>query len=95
MSTTLLLEAILAIASLYIVKVFLSGKRGAQPLPPGPVPKFIIGNFHDLPPHGVKDWEHWLRHKDLYGELILANHADSPNPNRQGRSALSRSWDRQ
>lgn len=38
-------------------------------LPPGPKPRPIIGNFLDLPPKGVPEFQHWLRHKDLYGSI--------------------------
>jgi hypothetical protein len=37
------------------------------PLPPGPKPRFLVGNLADLPKRDDKDWEHWLKHKDLYG----------------------------
>lgn len=36
-------------------------------LPPGPKGKFIIGNLLDLPPKGAEEWQHWLKHKELYG----------------------------
>ncbi|KAE8390078.1 cytochrome P450 [Aspergillus alliaceus] len=42
----------------------------APPLPPGPKRLPIIGNIgSDLPPPGGKDWEHWLKHKKLYGPI--------------------------
>lgn len=36
-------------------------------LPPGPPRKLFVGNLNDLPSHEAKPWEHWLKHKDLYG----------------------------
>ncbi|KAL4898353.1 cytochrome P450 [Aspergillus ambiguus] len=65
----MLWKAILAISTLYLVKIFFSGRGRSRSLPPGPTPKPIMGNFRDLPPHGVKDWEHWMKHKDLYGPI--------------------------
>ncbi|CAL5871895.1 uncharacterized protein PFLUO_LOCUS6150 [Penicillium psychrofluorescens] len=29
----------------------------------------IVGNIMDLPPKGVQDWVHWLKHKTLYGPI--------------------------
>lgn len=39
------------------------------PLPPGPKGLPIIGNIFDLPPPGIPEWHHWLKHKKLYGPL--------------------------
>ncbi|KAK8103562.1 cytochrome P450 [Apiospora kogelbergensis] len=39
------------------------------PLPPGPKPKPLIGNLGDLPPPGAREWEHWAKHKELYGPI--------------------------
>ncbi|KAK7994542.1 hypothetical protein PG991_016130, partial [Apiospora marii] len=36
-------------------------------LPPGPKGKPIVGNLGDLPPAGALEWEHWAKHKALYG----------------------------
>ncbi|KAI0427503.1 cytochrome P450 [Xylaria sp. FL1042] len=38
-------------------------------LPPGPVPWPLVGNILDLPPRGYPEWEHWIKHKDLYGPI--------------------------
>ncbi|KAJ5606798.1 Cytochrome P450 E-class group I [Penicillium hordei] len=38
-------------------------------LPPGPLRRPIIGNLFDFPKRGSKEWEHWLKHKDLYGPI--------------------------
>ncbi|RDA89341.1 hypothetical protein CP532_6183 [Ophiocordyceps camponoti-leonardi (nom. inval.)] len=38
-------------------------------LPPGPKPWPVIGNIRDLPPKGTPEFQHWLRHKDLYGPI--------------------------
>jgi hypothetical protein len=38
-------------------------------LPPGPKGKFLIGNLFDLPSPGAQEWQHWLKHKDLYGAV--------------------------
>lgn len=38
------------------------------PLPPGPPRKLFLGNLRDLPKHGCKQWEHWYKHKALYGK---------------------------
>ncbi|KAJ5623805.1 hypothetical protein N7510_000114 [Penicillium lagena] len=43
--------------------------RKLFPLPPGPKGKPIIGNLLDLPAAGKQEWQHWLKHKDLYGPL--------------------------
>ncbi|RAH51118.1 cytochrome P450 [Aspergillus brunneoviolaceus CBS 621.78] len=39
------------------------------PLPPGPPRKLFLGNLRDLPKHGCKQWEHWYKHKALYGPI--------------------------
>jgi fumagillin biosynthesis cytochrome P450 monooxygenase len=38
-------------------------------LPPGPKPWPIIGNIMDLPPKGIPEHQHWLKHKDIYGPV--------------------------
>ncbi|KAM4065683.1 cytochrome p450 [Hirsutella rhossiliensis] len=38
-----------------------------QSLPPGPKPLPIVGNIMDLPPKGVPEFQHWLKHKEAYG----------------------------
>lgn len=52
---------------IYIAKIILARKKNPAPLPPGPRPKPIVGNITDLPPSGEQEWQHWLKHKDLYG----------------------------
>ncbi|GAB1190939.1 hypothetical protein APSETT444_000107 [Aspergillus pseudonomiae] len=43
----------------------LKSKASRAPLPPGPKGLPIIGNIGSDLPRGGKDWEHWLKHKDL------------------------------
>jgi hypothetical protein len=38
-------------------------------LPPGPKSLPILGNIKDLPPDGTPEYQHWLKHKDLYGGI--------------------------
>jgi predicted alpha/beta hydrolase len=63
------LNGILGLLALYVTKRWLGSKKPLGPLPPGPRPKPFVGNIADLPPPGVQDWMHWLKHKDLYGRL--------------------------
>lgn len=44
-------------------------KRVSRKLPPGPKPLPLLGNVRDLPPNGVPEHGHWLKHKDLYGGI--------------------------
>lgn len=37
-------------------------------LPPGPQRWPLVGSLTGLPPKGCKEWEHWAKHKDLYGQ---------------------------
>jgi|SRR5579871_3345059 len=60
-----------AMGILYGLKTTLFHKRTSShaPLPPGPKPKLIVGNLADLPPSGGHDYQHWLKHKELYGPI--------------------------
>ncbi|KAE8386676.1 cytochrome P450 [Aspergillus alliaceus] len=59
----------IGLVAAYIVSRLLGRKKLPAPLPPGPPPKPIIGNLKDLPQNGERDWEHWFRHKKLYGPI--------------------------
>ncbi|OJJ32368.1 hypothetical protein ASPWEDRAFT_117096 [Aspergillus wentii DTO 134E9] len=59
--------ALILIVGLYIVRLLL--RKPPVPLPPGPSPKFLVGNIADLPRRGGQEWLHWLQHKDLYGPI--------------------------
>lgn len=63
-----LLSVTLGILALYAFSQSIR-KRARNRLPPGPHPMPIVGNIMDLPPKGVQDWVHWLKHKTLYGKL--------------------------
>jgi hypothetical protein len=39
------------------------------PLPPGPKSLPLLGNIADFPPAGVPEFEHWFKHKDVYGGI--------------------------
>lgn len=36
---------------------------------PGPKALPLLGNIRDFPPAGVPEYQHWLKHKDLYGGI--------------------------
>lgn len=46
-------------------------KNAGQNLPPGPKGLPLIGNLSDVPPPGVLEAHHWLKHKALYGGCCL------------------------
>ena len=66
--TTLVVSISCGVLALYVIRRLLQGKGGARPLPPGPKGFPILGNINDMPKSSVPEWEHWLQHKDLYGE---------------------------
>lgn len=53
----------------YLIIRHLRTRKYQLPLPPGPKGFPIIGNLNDLPNRGDREWEHWLKHKDLYGPI--------------------------
>ena len=57
-----------AVFALYRVALLLTQKP-RPPLPPGPKGLPFIGNINALPPKGAREWEHWIKHKDLYGPI--------------------------
>ncbi|KAG5723816.1 O-methylsterigmatocystin oxidoreductase [Termitomyces sp. T112] len=58
----------IAVMILYL----LSGKvRRDRQLPPGPNGLPIVGNIFDMPKE--YEWEHWAKHKDLYGPISTVN----------------------
>jgi len=99
LSTITLVNLILvAVGILYVANTTLFRKRSRAPLPPGPKPKPIVGNLTDLPPEGVQEWQHWFKHKELYGPissvtvfgqtLIIVNDAQMAIELMEKRSAL-------
>ncbi|KAM0321851.1 hypothetical protein ACHAQA_009856 [Verticillium albo-atrum] len=56
-----------ALISLVVYRFW--SQRGRHPLPPGPKPLPLVGNVQDFPPPNVPEFEHWLKHKDLYGPM--------------------------
>jgi hypothetical protein len=70
MAFAIIISLILGVLGLYIVKVNLFPQK-RQALPPGPKPKFLIGNLLDLPKPGEMEWMHWLKHRDLYGTFTI------------------------
>ncbi|KAE8375526.1 cytochrome P450 [Aspergillus bertholletiae] len=66
---SIILALIISLVGFYLVKSLSSKKQPRGPLPPGPLRKPIIGNLTDLPSHTERDWEYWLKHKDLYGPI--------------------------
>ncbi|KAM0285187.1 hypothetical protein ACHAQH_001618 [Verticillium albo-atrum] len=59
--------AVVALLSCLVYR-YLS-RRDQLPLPPGPKPLAIVGNVKDFPPSDVPEFQHWLKHKDLYGPI--------------------------
>ncbi len=45
------------------------GNKPTAPLPPGPKRLPLVGNIADMPPKGAREWEHWLKHKEIYGPI--------------------------
>jgi len=66
MAWTSLLLLVGSILTAYIAKVTLFSRKRA-PFPPGPKPKFVIGNLFDLPKPGEVEYVHWLNHRELFG----------------------------
>ncbi|KAI0097574.1 cytochrome P450 [Nemania sp. FL0031] len=50
------------------ITFFIFKKRPGN-LPPGPKGLPLVGNVRDLPTHGERQWQHWLKHKDIYGPI--------------------------
>lgn len=73
MALTSLPGIAIGVLGVYILwKVLSPKKNGTAPLPPGPKGKPVIGNLLDLPAPGEQEWQHWLKHKSLYGLFLTA-----------------------
>lgn len=60
--------ALVVSLGLLVVRRLLKGNSRYR-LPPGPKPLPIVGNVLDLPPKGIPEFQHWFKHKDLYGPI--------------------------
>ncbi|GAB1312809.1 O-methylsterigmatocystin oxidoreductase [Madurella fahalii] len=67
------LIALLPVLYLLIRTVFFRPTTSELPLPPGPKGLPLVGGIADLPPKGGLEWQHWLKHKDLYGPISSVN----------------------
>jgi len=70
MSRVVSVEVALLLLAVYMVKrALFDKKKNVAPLPPGPKGLPLIGNITDMPPTGMPEYQHWLKHKDLYGPI--------------------------
>jgi hypothetical protein len=58
-----------ALVIVYFTIRYLQRGRVRLLLPPGPKGIPILGNVNDMPPPGMLECHHWLKHKDLYGPI--------------------------
>jgi cytochrome P450 len=70
MGRILSVEIALLVLALYTIKrVYFGKKKNVASLPPGPKGLPLVGNIKDMPPAGIPEYQHWLKHKDLYGPI--------------------------
>lgn len=70
MATSLLSPwAVIIFIGGFIAYRYSSKANRRRNLPPGPKPLPLVGNVRDLPPADVPEFQHWLKHKDLYGPI--------------------------
>jgi hypothetical protein len=67
-STTVVLCAIATLICYFIYQHYTQRDRI-----PGPTGLPILGNIQDLPPPDIPEYQHWLKHKDLYGGISSVN----------------------
>lgn len=58
----------LTLVSVLVYRIYFK-KNVRLPFPPGPTPLPFFGNVRDLPREGVPEYQHWLKHKDVYGPI--------------------------
>lgn len=63
------LLGLFALIAAFLVDRLVRSKSHDHPLPPGPRGIPILGNVNDLPPPGMLECTHWLKHKDVYGPI--------------------------
>lgn len=70
METIAVTKIIVLVLALFIIKkIFFDRKKSGALLPPGPKGLPFVGNITDLPPPGIPESQHWLKHKELYGPI--------------------------
>jgi hypothetical protein len=69
MANLTFLPVAFTILFIYLVSQYINDQQRRKRLPPGPKALPLVGNIADLPLRGAPEWEHWLKHKDVYGPL--------------------------
>mgnify|MGYP001559058540 CR=1 FL=1 len=53
----------------YLIYRYSSSRPVQRNFPPGPKPLPVVGNARDFPGADIPEFQHWLKHKDLYGPI--------------------------
>jgi hypothetical protein len=67
---TLFIWALITVLPGSFLYWFIWRQSALKRFPSGPTGWPIIGNLMDLPPHGVPEYQHWLKCKDKYGPFF-------------------------